>query len=71
MAAPALIGILDDGVGSRDAAASGDGSVIYKEMELDMQRAVDVVATQGRLDRDIAWTHEEGIGLPSGTAHNV
>jgi branched-chain amino acid transport system substrate-binding protein len=71
VAAPALIGILDDGVGSRDAAASGDGSVIYKEMELDMQRAVDVVAAQGRLDRDVAWTHEEGIGLPSGTAHNV
>jgi branched-chain amino acid transport system substrate-binding protein len=65
------IGIIDDGVGSRDAAASGDGGAVYKQLELDMQLAVDKVTGEGRLDRPVEFVHEEGIGLPSGTAFAV
>jgi branched-chain amino acid transport system substrate-binding protein len=68
---PIRIGIIDDGVGSRDAAASGDGGAVYKQLELDMQLAVDKVAGEGRLDRPVEFVHAEGIGLPSGTAFAV
>ncbi|HKA03288.1 MAG TPA: ABC transporter substrate-binding protein [Acidimicrobiales bacterium] len=71
MTSPIRIGIIDDGVGSRDAAASGDGGAVYKQLELDMQLAVDKVAGEGRLDRAVEFVHAEGIGLPSGTAFAV
>src|SRR4051812_47923053 len=71
MTEPVLVGIIDDGVGSRDAKASGDNKVHYHQLEMDMRLAVDRVAAAGRLDRDIAFVHAEGIGLPSGTAFAV
>ena len=71
MTDPVLVGIIDDGVGSRDSKAEGDNQGHYHQLEMDMRLAVDAVARQGRLDRDIAFVHAEGIGLPSGTAFAV
>lgn len=71
MVAPVLIGIIDDGVGSRESSHSGDENGRYKQLERHMSMAVDVVARSGRLDRDVEFVHAEGIGLPSGTAFAV
>jgi branched-chain amino acid transport system substrate-binding protein len=68
VAEPIRIGILDDGVGARDGSDEG---AVYRQLERDMQLAVDEVARQGRLDRPVEFVHQYGFGLPAGTAHAV
>lgn len=68
MAEPALVGILDDGVGARDGSGGGG---VYRQLERDMRLAVEAVAASGRLDRPVEFVHEHGFGLPAGTAHAV
>jgi len=71
MPQPALIGIIDDGVGSPESSESGDESGRYRQLEEYMTMATQVVAASGRLDRVVTFVHADGIGLPSGTAFAV
>ena len=71
MADPILIGIIDDGVGSRDARESGGKAGLYQQLETDMRLGVSRSRVARGLDRDVEFVHAEGIGLPSGTAFAV
>jgi ABC-type branched-subunit amino acid transport system substrate-binding protein len=62
MAAPIKIGILND----MAAGPPGPG-----DPEAWLRLAVDELAAQGRLDRDISFIHAYGLGLPSGSAAAV
>jgi branched-chain amino acid transport system substrate-binding protein len=62
MAAPIRVGILND---------LSDGPPGPADIERWLALAADELTAQGRLDREVAFVHAFGLGLPSGTAAAV